>query len=206
MIKPVLIHKLFFIQNRFNDSDLQRPSTAPAPAGLTQNRSNTSVLSAIRTGLEPNKSSDLFANLKSTTESSKAKDWMGLKSESSDEDEVPLRPTEKYEPVITTIVKKNPIAPPHETPAAVSEQPKKSFFDKFQEDEQQALTEKITRPPPVPSNSTMPDFIFDNQTASNKRPATAGPSKTSSFLDQLEKKPTMRSSFDTKNDSGMAES
>lgn len=203
MIKPLLFIDPFFIRNRFNDSDLPRPSTAPSPAGLAQNRPSTSVLSALRTGLEPTKSSDLFATLKSTTESSKAKDWMDLKSESSDEDEPPLRPTEKYEPVITTIAKKNPIAPIQETPAAISEPSKKSFFDKFKEDEKQALTEKIPLPPPVSSNNTMQDFMFDDRTTTNKRPATAGPSKPSSFLDQLASKPAMRSSFETKSDPGM---
>lgn len=203
MIKSLLFINSFFIPTRFDDSDLLRPSTAPAPAGLTQNRPSTSVLSSLRTGLEPNKSSDPFLNLKRTMESSNTKNWLDVTAESSDEDEVALRPTQKYEPVVTTIAKKNPIVPAQESPSVVSEPPKKTLFDKIREDDQRALTEKIILPPNASSNSNMPDFLSDNRTASDKRPSTAGPSKSISFFDQLESKQPMRSSFDTKNDPGM---
>src|SRR5689334_8794046 len=101
--------------NRFDDFDLTRPSTAPSPSGTAQNRPNTGVLSSLRTGLEP----QIFSPTKTTTESSKSHDWLGLKDESSDEDE----------PVITTLVKKTPIAPIQGAIPTVSESPKKSLLD-----------------------------------------------------------------------------
>jgi hypothetical protein len=87
--------------------DLTRPSTAPSPSDTLQNRSNTGVVSSMRTGLEPNKFTDMFPPTKTTTESNKSDNWLGYKDESSEEDEPPLRSIQKIEPVVTTLVKKN---------------------------------------------------------------------------------------------------
>ncbi|CAF4722418.1 unnamed protein product, partial [Rotaria magnacalcarata] len=43
-----------------------------------QNQSNTSVLSSLRTGLEPNKSTDMFSSTKTTTGTNKANNWLGF--------------------------------------------------------------------------------------------------------------------------------
>ena len=193
------------ISNRFDDLDLTRPSTAPAPADTAQNRSGLGALSALRTGLEPTKSSDLFANMKSTPESSKANDWLGLKSESSEEEEPPARLTQKYEPVVTTIAKKTPIMPTKETPATMHEAPKKPFIDSFLDDERRILSEKTPLPPPAaPTSNLTQDFLFDDRSTTNKRQSTSGPTKSSWIPDQPASKPTTRSSLDAKSDFGMA--
>lgn len=180
----------FIIPIRFDDSDLTRPSTA----GATSNRSNTGALSAMRTGLEPTKSSDFLGSLKSTPASGKANDWLELKSGSSEEDEFPSRPTQKYEPVVTTIAKKTPIITP--------EAPKKTSLDSLLDDDRRLLSEKTPLPPPAPTSSITQDFLFDDRTTSNKRPSTAGPTKTSWLSDQPASKPTVRSSLDAKSDFG----
>ena len=150
----------------------------------------------MRTGLEP-------TIPKPSTESSKSDNWMGLKNDSSDEDPFPLRPTPKVEPVVTTLAKKVPIAPTKETPPVLAEPPKKSLFD-FLDEDRQALSEKSILPPAVTSNSSSQDFYFGDQTASNKRPATAGPTKTSLFPNNQETKSVTKSSFETKPDFGIS--
>lgn len=183
--------------------DLSRPSTAPSPADTLQNRPNTGLLSSLRTGLEPTKSSDLFSPTRTTADSNKSTNWLGLTGESSDEDQPPPRGTPKTEPVVTTFVKKPPIAPIQEVTPAVIEQPKKSVLDAFLENDRRALTEKIIPPATNASNNTAQDFWLDDRSNSNKRLTTGGISKTPPFTDNQQiKSSTNKSLFDTKNDSG----
>jgi hypothetical protein len=156
----------------------------------------------MRTGLEPNNFSDIFPTSKASTESSKSNNWLDLKDESSDEDQSPLRPIQKIEPVVTTLAKKLPIAPIKETPSTVPEPPKKSVFDLL-EDDRRALTEKSALTPTVLSNNASQDFGFDDRITANKRPATAGPPKTSLFTDNQQIKSTTKPLFDTKTDYGI---
>jgi hypothetical protein len=128
---------------------------------------------------------------------------MGLKDESSDEDQFPLRPTPKIESVVTTLAKKVPLAPTKEIHPVVAEPPKKSVFDLL-EDDRRALSEKSALPPPVMSNNSSQDFNFGDQTASNKRPATAGQTKTSLFTDNQESRSMTKPLFETKTDFGIS--
>ncbi|CAF3385709.1 unnamed protein product [Rotaria socialis] len=183
---------------RFEDPNPQRPSTAPSVADKMQNQSNTSVLSSLRTGLEPNKSTDMFSSIKTTTGSSKANDWLGLNDGSSDEDEFPTHTTKKSESAVTTLVKKTAALPFHEAPPKVAEPPRKSVLDGLLEDDRRALTEKITPPIKVPAPKITPDFLFDDRTSSNARPASVGISKPQLFTDSQELKPPTKSSYDQK--------
>ncbi|CAF3244284.1 unnamed protein product [Rotaria sp. Silwood2] len=185
---------------RFEDPDPIRPSTAPSTSDKLQNRPNTSVLSSLRTGLEPNKSSDIFSSTKTTTGSSKSNDWLGLKDETSDEDEFPTNITQKVEPSINTLAKKAPILPVQETASTVVEPPKKSLLDDLLEDDRRALTEKTPITPKVQTNKTTQDFRLDERTTSNKRSTTVGISKTPSFTDNQEVKSSIKTLFDTKTD------
>jgi hypothetical protein len=157
----------------------------------------------MRTGLEPNKSSDIFSSTKTTTESSKSNDWLGLKGESSDEDVPPPRVIQKTEPVITTLVKKIPIAPVQEAPLTIPELPKKSVLDDLLEDDRRALKEKSTRPPTIISNNAAQGFWLDEQTTPNKRLATAVIPKTSLFTDNQQMKSSIKPLSDTKTDYGI---
>jgi hypothetical protein len=139
----------------------------------------------MRTGLEP-KSSDMFSSIKTTTESSKQEDWLGLKDDSNDEDQLPPHGTQKPQPSVTTFIKKIPIAPIQEAHSTVAEPPKKSVLDIFLEDERRTLTEKTTLTPTVISNNT-----------------TQKISKTSSYTDNQHLKSLTKPLFDTKNDSGI---
>jgi len=153
----------------------------------------------MRTGLEPNKSSDIFSTSKPSTGSNKSNNWLDLKDESSEEEQFPPRPIQKIEPVVTTIAKKTPIAPIKEAPSTVPETSKKSLFD-ILDDDRRTLTEKSAT---VLSNNASQDFGLYDRTTSNKRPATAGPSKTSLFTDNQHTKSATKPLFDTKPDFGI---
>jgi hypothetical protein len=183
--------------------DLTRPSTAPSPSDTLQNRSNTGVVSSMRTGLEPNKFTDMFPPTKTTTESNKSDNWLGYKDESSEEDEPPLRGIQKIEPAVTTLVKKTPIVSVQETLPTVSEPPKKSVLDDLLEDDRRVLTEKTALTPTVVSNTTKQDFWLDERTSSTKRPATTGLPKPSLFTDTQQIKSSTKPLFHTKNDFGI---
>ena len=96
----------------------------------------------MRTGLEPNKPLDIFSSTKPTTESNKSNDWLGLKYDSDEDDQSPPRGTQHISSVVTTLVKKNPIAPAQAPPPTIQEPPKKSVLDDLLEDDRRALTEK----------------------------------------------------------------
>jgi len=195
-LKP--IEKSFLLKSpRFDDFDLPRPTTAPSSADATaQNRSTIGGITSLRTGLEPdkspdifstNKSSDIFSTAKPSTDSNKSNDWLGLKDESSEEDESapPPRPAPKIEPVLTTVAKKTPILPVQQpTPTVVVEPPKKSVLDAFLDDERLVLTTKTPITPVVPTTTnSATDFWLDDRTNTQKRPATAGTTRTPSFTD-----------------------
>jgi hypothetical protein len=181
-----------FVINRFDDFDLTRPSTAPSPSDTLQNRSNTGV-SSLRTGLELPKSSDIFPSTKTTTESSKSNDWLGLKDEPSDEDAFAPSLIQKIEPVVTTtLVKKTPTVPIQQTHPTKPEPPKKSIIDDLLADDRRELTEKTTQ-----------DFWLDERTASNKRPTAPVISKTSLFTDNQQIKSSTKPLFDAKTDFGI---
>jgi hypothetical protein len=150
----------------------------------------------MRTGLEPNKSFDMFSSTKATNESSNPKDWLGLKDESSEEDELPRRTSQKVQPVITTLVKKPPIAPVQEA----SEPPKKSVLDSLLDDDRRALTEKTTITPIATSKKAGQDFWLDELTNPTKHSSTTGISKTSSLTDNQQVKSSTKPLFDTKTD------
>ncbi|CAF0997189.1 unnamed protein product [Rotaria sordida] len=164
---------------RFEDSDPIRPSTAPSSSDKLQNRPNTNVLSFLRTGLEPNKSDN----------------WLGLKGETSDEDEFL---TQKVEPAISTLAKKAPLLPFQKTSSTVDEPAKK--LASFLEDEKRALKEPTTIPPKFPTKTITQGFRLDERTISNQRPATPGISKTFSFTDDQDVKSPFKTLFDTKTD------
>ncbi|CAF5210857.1 unnamed protein product, partial [Rotaria magnacalcarata] len=120
---------------RFEDPNPIRPSTAPPVADKMQNQSNTSVLSSLRTGLEPNKSTDMFSSTKTTTGTNKANNWLGFNNGSSDDDEYPTHTTKKSEPAVTTLVKRTAALSLHEAPPKVAEPSKKSVLDGLLEDD-----------------------------------------------------------------------
>ncbi|CAF0907100.1 unnamed protein product [Adineta steineri] len=187
---------------RFDEFDLARPSTAPSPADTLQNRSNTGALSSMRTGLDPKRSTDLFPPTKKTTnESNNPNDWLGLKDESSEEDDLPQRRKEKIEPAITTLAKKTPLAPVHEVSATVSELPKKSVLDDLIEEDRRALSEKTPITATATINKTSQDSWFSDHTNSNKRPSVGAIPKTSLHIDNQQVKPSTKPLFDTKTDS-----
>ncbi|CAF3661727.1 unnamed protein product [Rotaria sp. Silwood1] len=185
---------------RFEDPDLTRPSTAPSTSDKLQNRPNINVLSSLRTGLEPNKSSDIFSPTKTTTGSSKSNDWLGLKDETSDDDVFPTHITQKIEPAITTLAKKAPILPVQETRSTIVEQPKKSVLEDLLEEDRRALTENTTITRQISTNKPIQDFLFDERTTSNKRPTTTSISKTPSFTDNQGVNSSTKTLFDTRND------
>ncbi|CAF2065790.1 unnamed protein product [Rotaria magnacalcarata] len=184
---------------RFEDPNPIRPSTAPPVADKMQNQSNTSVLSSLRTGLEPNKSTDMFSSTKTTTGTNKANNWLGFNNGSSDDDEYPTHTTKKSEPAVTTLVKRTAALSLHEAPPKVAEPSKKSVLDGLLEDDRRAaFSEKITPPIKVPAPKITPDFLFDDRTSSNVRSAAAGISKPQLFTDSQELKPSTQSSYDQK--------
>ncbi|CAF4942679.1 unnamed protein product, partial [Rotaria sp. Silwood1] len=185
---------------RFEDPDLTRPSTAPSTSDKLQNRPNINVLSSLRTGLEPNKSSDIFSPTKTTTGSSKSNDWLGLKDETSDDDVFPTHITQKIEPAITTLAKKAPILPVQETRSTIVEQPKKSVLEDLLEEDRRALTENTTITRKISTNKPIQDFLLDERTTSNKRPTTTSISKTPSFTDNQGVNSSPKTLFDTRND------
>jgi hypothetical protein len=145
----------------------------------------------MRTGLEPNKPADIFSLTRPIIESNKSNDWLGLKSDSDEDDQLPPRGVpQKVGSVITTLAKKTPVAP------------KKSVLDGFLDDDRRFLTEKTPITPTIASNNTAPTFWLDERPTSTKRPATAGIQKTSSFTDNQPTKSSIKSSFDTKPDPG----
>jgi len=140
----------------------------------------------------------MFSSIKTTTESSKQDDWLGLKDEPNDDDQFPPRGTQKTQPSVTTLIKKTPIAPIQETRPTVAEPPKKSVIDILLEDDRRTLTEK----PNFISNNTTQNLWLDDQTTSNKRLATGGISNTSSYTDNQQIKSPSKTLFGTKTDSG----
>ncbi len=148
----------------------------------------------------------MFSSTKTPTESNKSNDWLGLTGGSSDDEELAPRITQKIEPAITTLAKKIPIAPVKETPAIVPEAPKKSVLDDLLEDDRRALKEKPTHTPAVLPNNTASEFWLDERTTANKRPATAGIPKTSSFTENQPTKSSTKPLFDPKTDFGMNKS
>jgi hypothetical protein len=183
----------------FDDAEM-RPSTAPS-----QNRSNPSVLSSMRTGLEPNRSLDMFSSTKAPTDSNNDNSWLGLKDEPTDDDEElpaapqPVRVALKAESALSTLVKKTALATAQPVHAAVIEPPKKSVFD-ILDDDRRELHEKTILPPSATSVVKAPDFWLDDRSAMNKRPPTVPLIKPSES--QSPSKSSMKSSFDTRNDFG----
>lgn len=192
----------FLILSSFDDAEA-RPSTAPS-----QNRSNPSVLSSLRTGLEPNRSLDMFSSTKAPTDSNNDNSWLGLKDEPMDEEEElppppppqPVRVAPRAESAVSTLVKKTPLATAQPGPAAVTEPPKKSVFDLLEDDRKQ-LHEKTILPANLTSATVKaPDFWLDDRSTTNKRPPTAQPIKPSESQSPM--KSSMKSSFDARNDFG----
>ena len=191
----------FLIPSSFDDTEA-RPSTAPS-----QNRSNPSVLSSLRTGLEPNRSFDNFPSTKAPTDSNNDNSWLGLKDEPTDEDEEvpplppqPVRVAPRVESAVSTLVKKTPLATAQPVPAAVIEPPKKSLFDLLDDDRKQ-LHEKTILPANVTSTAVKaPDNWLDDRNTTNKRPPAAPLIKPSESQSPM--KSSIKSSFDTRNDFG----
>ena len=137
----------------------------------------------------------MFSPTKTTTGSNKTDDWLGLKDESSDEDEFPTHTTRKSEPVVTAPVKKT---------QKLAEPPKKSVLDGLLDDDRRALSEKITPPIKVSTPKITPDFLFEDRTSSNIRRTSAGMSRSPLFGDSHElKSSTTKSSYDQRNAFGI---
>ncbi|UJR31447.1 hypothetical protein I4U23_018940 [Adineta vaga] len=181
---------------RFDENDSTRPTTAPPSSDLLQHRSGTGTIATMRTGLEPNKSFSMSSPNKptATTESNNSNDWLGLKDESSDEDEFPIRPPQKTEPVTTTLAKKTPLLSVPEPP------PKKSVLDDLLNDDRRALTEKTPVVPTVTSKITSQNLWFDDEKISDKRSSTANTQKTLLFQDTQQNKPSTKTPLDSKTD------
>jgi hypothetical protein len=145
----------------------------------------------------------MFSSIKTTNESKKTNDWLGLKDESSEEDEFPAHVPPKVESTISNLVKKNPIAPVQHAPPTVIEPPKKSVLDGFLEEDRRSLTVNTPIKPPIASNTTGPNLWFDEHTNTNKRPTTAGISNSTLFTDKQQVKSSTKPLFDTKNDFGI---
>lgn len=189
---------------RFGDSETARPSTAPSTAEKTQNRPNTSLLSSLRTGLEPNKSSETLFGSKATTGSNKDDDWLGLKDNSDDDDDIPTRQKPKADTTISKLASKTPIRPAQEPPAAVQEPPKKSVLDSLLDDDRRALSEKTPISPKAPASKATPEFLFDDRSTQNKRPSTAETPRSIFFTDTTETKASTKTSIDLKTDFGIS--
>ena len=186
--------------DRFDDFDATRPSTAPSPSDTLQTRAKPSVLSSMRTGLEPSRSSDIFASGKATNEASASGNWLGLTDDNSDkDDEFLLRTPKKTESVVTSPAKKATATSSSMQdflPAAV-EPPKRSVLDDLLDKDRLALNEKTAIKPAATASTKVQDFWLEQPTPSNNRPSTAGASRTTDFSTS---KSATRSSYETKND------
>lgn len=182
----------------FDDHELIRPSTAPS-----QNQAKPSVLSSLRTALDPIPTSP---GKKNTNDS----DWLGLRNESTEDDEdyepIPPKPAPKIEPVVTTVAKKPPITSTvsQPTPAPVVETKKKSLLDSLFEQDKEELNKNTpiivatpTAPVIKPSSSS---WLDDIPSATPKRPSTAGAIRTSDTTSPTRN--PVKSLSDTKTDFG----
>ncbi|CAF1250114.1 unnamed protein product [Adineta ricciae] len=191
---------------RFEEFELGRPSTAPAPTNTLQNPSSSGVISAMRTGLEPNKSFSTMSSNKTaaTTTPAESNDpnaWLGLKDESTEDehDDFLSRPKQKVESVVTTLAKKTLTTPIQAKPQAIPEQPKKWNIEDFLDNDKEQLKQPIIVPP-VTSTKTSPSSWLQDLTTTDKRSTSLNTPKTTSLTEVQPAKSTAQKLFDSDND------
>ena len=190
----------------FDEFELGRPSTAPAPTNTIQNQSSSGVISAMRTGLEPNKSFSALSSSKTAAvttpaESNDPNAWLGLKDESTEDkhDDFLSRPKQKVESVVTTLAKKTPTTPIQAKPPAVPEQPKKWNIEDFLDNDKEQLKQPIIVPPAT-STKTSTNSWFQDPTTTDKRSTPLNTPKATSLTEVQQAKSTAQKLFDSDND------